>query len=383
MRRKLLVALLVLSVLAVTVATLVISRAPQRPPPLEGPWVLGYYVGYLKDDYPVQDVDWEALTHVVVGAALPRPDGTLDTSFFLDDTAGPAWAREVVAEAHDHGRRAVLMLGGENSAAAFAAAASGPNRDRFVEQIVAVADDYGFDGVDLDWEPMQAQHGPDVLALVRQLRAQRPDLELSVPLGPVNVNDPGRTVLPFTVELAGLVDRVNVMTYGMNGGWTNWRSWHSSALSGHDASTPMSVAGSVDAYLAAGVPAARLGLGIGFFGSCMSGVTGPGQSSARMQTLHADSDLLYAQIMTDYYRPDVARWDTAAQVPYLSSATPLGPLGCTYVTYEDERSIAAKARFARDRGLGGAIIWNINGGYLPHAERRDPLMEAVRAGLRP
>ncbi len=355
--------------------------AHPAPVPVDDTWVMGYYVGYLRDDYPVHVVDWDAMTHVAVGAVVPRGDGTLDTTFFLDEELGPTWAAQTVEAAHEHGVRAVLMVGGEDSRDAFAQAAGESERHRLVGNILEVVDRYGFDGVDVDWEPMTPEDGPSVIALGRDLRQARPDLDLTVALGPVNVVQDD--LLPFVGALSGIYDRLNLMTYGLNGGWRDWQSWHGSPLSGSGPGRPVSIDSSVREYLAAGVPAGRLGLGIGFFGSCMEGVTEPRQSSPDLRELGSDNDMSLRAVQEHYVRADRERWDDVAKVPYLTSEAPFGPLGCTYVSYENERSILAKAEFARGRGLGGAIIWNINQGYLPNQPEggRDPFMEAVRAGF--
>lgn len=337
--------------------------APPAMPPgaRKGHWVMGYYVGYLRDAYPLEHVDWSAMTHVAVGAAVPRADGSLDTSFYQEsEETGRAWARSVVQQAHRHGRKAILMIGGAHSREAFAGAADAKNRRAFVGNILSTAKALGFDGVDIDWEPMAAADGPNVLALGRELKARRPGIQLTIPVSPVNINLPNRTVFPFTGQLGSVYDQVNIMTYGMNGDWEGWSSWHGGALHGASSATPTSVDSSVDAFLKAGVPAKKLGIGIGFFGSCMTGATGPRQSSSQLKIVADDNVMSFANIMTTYYRPELARWDDLAKVPYLSSSTPIGPAGCTLVTYEDRRSVAAKATYARSRGLGGAIVWNIN-----------------------
>lgn len=346
---------------------------------------MGYYVGYQRDLYPLDSVDWQSMTHVVVGAAVPRQDGSLDTSFFIDDRQGPTWARSVVERAHQHGRRAVLMLGGAHSRHDFASAASDARLDHFVVEILAVVDHYGFDGVDVDWEPIEAQDRGSLIALARRLRGERPSLELSLPVSPISVNDPNPAVLPLLPEAVDVFDRINVMSYGMNEGWKGWDSWHSSPLSGQAARTPMSVDSSVRALLAAGVPAGRLGLGIGAFGSCMRGVTGPGQSSATMRTVGDDNTMSYSTIVTRYKSGAIARWDESAKVPYLTGRRPFGPAGCTYLTYEDPRSIAEKAQYAQQLSLGGAIVWTIGGGHVASAPvgQRDPLLDAARRGFLP
>jgi chitinase len=76
------------------------------------------------------------------------------------------------------------------------------------------------------------------------------------------------------------------------------------------------------------------------------------------------------------------QWDNAALAPYLSLSAS-NPHDCTYVTYEDEQSIAAKGAWAKSQGLGGVIIWTINEGYLPTAARgaQNPLLDAMHAAF--
>lgn len=37
-----------------------------------GRWVSGYYVGYQRDLYPPEDIDWNGLTHLIVGVVTPN-----------------------------------------------------------------------------------------------------------------------------------------------------------------------------------------------------------------------------------------------------------------------------------------------------------------------
>jgi chitinase len=97
-------------------------------------------------------------------------------------------------------------------------------------------------------------------------------------------------------------DQLNIMSYGQAGAWSGWKSWHSSALYQTDSATPTSIDSSVKLYLAAGVPAAKLGIGIGFYGLCYSSpVTGPDQALNGSTLVASDGTISYANIMTKYY----------------------------------------------------------------------------------
>jgi chitinase len=353
----------------------------------EGAWISGYYVGYQASLYPIAEVDFAALTHLVVGRVVPNADGSLDKTFDIDTVNGPVWAKQAVAAAHAHGVKAILMLGGAG-ANNWGSAASSAHRATFVANLVQLANDYGFDGFDLDWEPLNTADQPDFTALAKALRAARPGVILTVPVGWINANFAGSPD-PFYASIAPLFDQINMMTYSMadseDHGWSGWQSWHSSALSGETGSTPSSVQSSANYYLAGGVPGSRLGVGIGFYGTCWSGVTAPHQSGG--STLASDNTISYENIVTKYYSAALRKYDSAAQAPYLSSPTAFGGMSpkCTFLSYEDAQSVAAKGAYTLQSKLGGTIIWTIAEGHqaeLP-AGQRDPLLEAVRSAFRP
>lgn len=357
------------------------SPAPSpAPPPSGGAWVMGYAVGYERDLLPLSALNWADLTHLAVGRATPNPDGSLNTTFDIDAVQGPAWAKSAVQQAHAHGVKALLMLGGAGEVAGFRSAASAARQATFVQNILKLVAEDGFDGVDLDWEPLEPQDEAPLKALAQALRAGRPGLLLTLPVNFVNSNDPQAEARPSVGTLSAAFDRVNIMTYGMAGAYPGWQSWHSSALTGEAPGTPSSVDSSVQAYLAAGVPAGKLGVGIGFYGLCWKGVSGPGQTSAAMQVVADDGDISYAHIVSQYLTPAARHWDATAQVPYLSSGAGLGPRGCTFLSYEDPQSVAAKGQYARAQGLGGVIIWTLAQG---HVNGGDPLMDAAKAAFRP
>ena len=341
-------------------------------------WVQGYYVGYERDLYPIGDVDFGALTHLMVGRVRPLPDGTVTRDFDIDDVNGPAWAQSVVDATHAAGRKAILMVGGAGEIDGWRAAAS-QHRDALVANLLAAMDAFGFDGIDLDWEPLEDADHANFAALATALRAARPDMLMTVPVGWINANF--GTSDAWYGTIAPLFDRINVMTYDMAGPWDGWQSWHNSALSGASDTTPSSVVTSVTFYLTSGVPDSRLGVGSAFYGYCWQSVTGPLQDGGTLSP--GNETMSYATIVDGYYSPALRQWDAAASVPYLSSAAPIGAAGCNFLSYEDEQSIAAKGAYARSHHLGGVIIWTIGQGHLAGLPpgQQDPLLEAVRAAF--
>ena len=361
------------------------SAPPPPPPPPTGRWLSGYYVGYQRSLYPEDKVDFSLLTHIFVGRIIPTTSGGVLTHFDIDNTNGPIMARNLSTRAHAAGRKAVLMLGGAGEHAGFVGAASSANRATFVNNLLATMDNLGYDGIDVDWEPINAEDRAPLLALLQALRTARPNMILTIPVGWVNTNFPG-SVDAWYAQVAAVVDQMNLMTYDMAGPYGGWVTWHSSALLDHQPNHPSSIASSAQIYRNVGVPAAKLGIGIGFYGTCWRGATGPRQTVGSGVTLVAsDNTMSYRNIMSLYYEGGARRWDDLAKVPYLSFTTAKGPSQCNYVSYDDEQSIAEKGAHVKSNGLGGAIIWTIGQGHIPTAPlgSQDPVLKAAYNAIVP
>jgi chitinase len=361
------------------------SEPPPPPPPPSSRWLSGYYVGYQRALYPETQVDFSLLTHVFVGRIIPTTSGGVLTHFDIDNTNGPIMARNLSARAHQFGRKAVLMLGGAGEHAGFVGAASSANRATFVANLLSTMDSFGYDGIDVDWEPVNAEDRAPLLALLEALRAARPGMILTIPVGWVNSNFP-TSVDSWYATVAGVVDQMNMMTYDMAGPYGGWVTWHSSALLDNQPNHPSSIASSAQLYRNVGVPAAKLGIGIGFYGTCWRGATAPRQAiGAGVSLVASDNAMSYTNLTTSYYDAAARRWDDLAKVPYLSFATAKGPQQCNFISYDDEQSIGEKGAHVKANGLGGAIIWTIGQGHMPNAPAgsQDPVLKAAYNAIVP
>jgi len=171
----------------------------------------------------------------------------------------------------------------------------------------------------------------------------------------------------------------------MSGAWQGWESWHSSPLHWNKgSSTPTGIDSSVSHYLAAHVPASKLGVGAGFYGECYtSPVSAPVQTLGSSQVSASDGTMAYRNIMASYYSQAAYHYDSAADVPYLSLSGSNAEK-CTYVSYEDATSLAAKGAWVKAQGLGGVIIWTISEGYVSSGatvKAQNPLLEALSTSL--
>jgi chitinase len=333
-----------------------------------------YFPGYEAKMLPLARVDFDALDQLVVARVVPRADGSLDTSF--DTDKGIEFADAAARAASTAQRKATLMVGGEGAHTGFVNAAKDPSkRERLARELVKFAQAHRFDGLDIDWEPIEAADHAPLLALLDALRAAAPTLALTIPVGWDTKPD------PFYAELAKRVARINIMTYAMAGAWPQWSSWHSSALHGDTPQTPSSVSRAVKSYLDSGVPRATLGVGAGFFGQCWQKVSGPGQQLNGARVVAGDGALSFAEISRTY-KPLAEKsgelvYDEGARAPTLRFKTPAGPKQCTWISYEDERSLREKAQFVKAEHLAGIIVWTLPQGFV--TERGEhPLLRVLK-----
>jgi chitinase len=148
--------------------------------------VLGYYVGYDINAYPIASVDWSGLTHIAFAPLTVTSTGALDLSFSDENGTGQADAKALAQAAHAHGVKALLMLGGAGAGPNIAGAAVAAKRTAFVTALLNTMSTLGYDGIDLDWEDSVSLDY--LVALAQALRAAQPTILLTYPAGALNEN---------------------------------------------------------------------------------------------------------------------------------------------------------------------------------------------------
>jgi chitinase len=339
--------------------------------------VTGYYAAWNESHMPVSAIDFSALTVVAHFADYPRSDGTLETN---GNGISAAQRQRVVAATHAAGKKVVLTIGGASTESAWNVAMDGSHRTAFIQQILSQVTTYGYDGIDIDLEPVADSDAtgfvPFIQALRAQMNATKPGLLLTAAIG--------WDAAMFN-PVQSLFDQLNLMTYDMSGPWQGWETWYNSPLS-NGGRTFQSTGGPlpscqtrVTEATSQGATKAKLGIGVDFTGYVWTGANGPNQS---ISGVSVTGSVPYWQIMDTMYSAGAYRFDTGADAPYLS----LGSGGSgKFVTYDDEASIAAKVDWVRSQGLGGVIIWDLAAGYRPNqaAGQQNPLLSAMKQAAFP
>ena len=219
-----------------------------------------------------------------------------------------------------------------------------------------------FDGFDVDWEYPDEKHAEDFYALMAEFRRQMDALEpahgraarrrytLSIASG---ASRKSIHAIDWK-QVAESVDQIGVMTYDFQGPWSHDTGFVAPLRSTDpQAETVTSV---IDAYLAAGVPPQQLLLGLPFYAyqwhnvkpGANNGLQSKGDPVRGNLNQSTATALLAATPGAKLYR------DPVSQAPWIFD-------GDNFLTFEDPASIRAKAAFARERHLGGMMIWELSG----------------------
>ena len=254
----------------------------------------------------------------------------------------------------------ILSVGGWGADGFSQTAATEAGRQTFVTDTLSLVRKYGFRGVDIDWEyPGSSDAGiasspEDRENYTLLLQALRAGLDaLAAEDGQPYRLCVALSASPYLIpnlecaKIGAVVDQVNLMTYDLQ--QNNVASHHTALFS--PASGAFCAAEGVQAYLAAGIPPQKLMLGAAFYGHRWATKV----AEPLYQPATYKSTLTYTAIAKLLgKKPNAGLFDAVAQAPYYFD-------GKTFISYDDERSIAAKRAYVEENGLLGLFAWEYGG----------------------
>ncbi|MEV6814475.1 glycoside hydrolase family 18 protein [Micromonospora sp. NPDC051296] len=233
-----------------------------------------------------------------------------------------------------------------------------------------------FDGIDLDWEwpnwpgdvgnvirPEDKQNFTKLLAEFRkQLDAYGRTTRKHYPLtaflpanpGAMDAGYEGRKIFQY-------LDFATVQGYDFHGTWervTNQQSALRVPAKAPDR-PDFSVEVAIDGWIARGAPRGKLVLGIPYYGQGWTGVTGGGNglfqpAAGPAPAIHAPGYEDYKQLKTLTGKGFTVHRDLRAGHAWLFDGT-------TFWTYDDPAVVLQKMLYIRRTGLGGAMVWSLDG----------------------
>lgn len=285
------------------------------------------------------------------------------------------------------GLKILISVGGWLGSGGFSDAALTPDsRKLFIDSALDFVKRYDLDGLDIDWEypglagagnHFRPEDGANFNRLLKDLRA-RFDAQAQTTRKPLLLTiAAGASMLYLKHTQLGegqrYLDTVNLMTYDFyesGDGKPTPTGNHAPLFADPADPQKASSAAMVQAFEQAGVPAAKIVLGVPFYGHTWGNVPpanhGLFQTGVAVPNLHAEYPDVQAMLHNGFTR----YWDNDAQVPYAYNATTR-----QFVSYEDPESLERKCAYVRDQHLGGVMFWQ----YL--SDPTGTLLNAIYTGL--
>jgi chitinase len=345
---------------------------------------VGYFTGWSTySNFQVADIDASALTHLNYAFANISSDGkiALGDSWadvekpFPGDTAdqpykGNFYQLTKLKQQYPH-LKTLISVGGWTWSERFSdVALTEQSRTIFAESALQFLLNYGFDGVDLDWEypvgggeadninrPEDKQNFTLLLKKIREtLDAQ-------------SAKD-GKTYLLTIAAGAGssyaantelnlihqYVDYIQLMTYDIHGSWDSITGMNAPLYRDPESgfSWEWSVQDTIRLFLNQGVPANKLIMGIPFYGRAYNQVTNHNNGLYQSFT-GGGSALSYANLEANYVNNNgfTRYWEPDSKVPWLFN-------GSQFISYDDTESIGYKTSFIKANSLGGVMMWELS-----------------------
>ena len=210
---------------------------------------IGYY-SYDLFEEPLENLQTNKLTHIMYAFLIPQKDGS------VLPLAEEENIRQLIEKAHNDNCKVYIAVGGWSyndvplQSTFEEAARNSETRKKLVESIISVVEDYGFDGVELDWEYPQASSAKDYEALILELdkKLESRGKHLTAALNGAWSQTEGPEVSKYVSDAClDAFEFISVMSYDMN----------------NDAHSPFWFANtSIDYWLYREVPADKIVLGM-------------------------------------------------------------------------------------------------------------------------
>lgn len=259
--------------------------------------------------------------------------------------------------------KVMLSIGGWTWSTNFPAAASTEEtRSTFAQSAVTLMKDWGFDGIDVDWEyPADETEAANMVLLLKRVRQELDSYSEKNADGyhfQLSIATSAGSQHYDKLDMAGLgdvLDYVNLMAYDYTGSFSNY--------SGHQAniypseknndSTPFNTKDAVEAYLDGGVPAEKLILGMPIYGRAFVGTDGPGTSFTGVGSGSWEDGIWDYKALPLNGEEVQYDEDIGATWTYDSGTK-------TMVSYDTPEMIRTKVTYAQSKGLGGSMFWEIS-----------------------
>ena len=257
--------------------------------------------------------DLRRLTHINLAFGLIRDGGLTSEKLTHLDLLPQfrAWNPDI---------HIVLSVGGWGAGGFSEMARTAEGRRSFARCCRRAVDEYGLDGIDIDWEyPCSDLAGIDAdpadretfTPLLQALREALGDHLLSVAVG-ASTEFVRSTQMD---QVARIVDYVQIMTYDMRSGFTHQAGHHAALGATRGDMSNLNTKDMVEMFHSAGVPLEKMVIGAAFYGRLWKGVRNANHGLLQPAQTVGLSGPRYSEIDEEYLNRNrfVPYWDADAQ----------------------------------------------------------------------
>jgi len=343
---------------------------------------IAYFVnwGIYGRKYPPANIPVQDLTHILYAFANIRSTGEVHLS---DDWAdkdihysGDSWNDQgnnlygnfkqiYLMKKQNRHLKLMLSIGGWTYSANFHPVVVNQNaRETFVRSAVKLLEDYGLDGLDIDYEyPSNYEQAAGYTELLRMLREAldghairkgagcRFELSIAAPCGASNYEK------LHAQQMDQYLDMWNLMAYDYSGSWESIANHQANVFKG-----PTNTTAATSWYLSQGIPRHKLIIGVPLYGRSFMATDGPGSPFSGVgpgswEAGSYDYRALPLPGSTVYRDPAaIAAWS------YDSSKREM-------ISFDDDVVGKWKAEWIIKEEFGGAMYWELSGDKTGWEER--------------
>jgi len=351
--------------------------------------IIGYYPSWkhLTEKNPLtpEKIPFSKFTIINYAFFFPGADGTIVGRDPVGDSLILRGKQSLTTLAHNSRVLVLLSIGGWEDSNNFPQVAARPDtRTQFAHSCLERIREFNFDGIDIDWEyPGYADHNgspADRENFTLLLRTLRDSLDATGSTAGVHYlltaalpADRSRAEGMDIRTIARILDFLNIMTYDFHGPWDARVNHNAPLYAGEGGDSNRCVNGAFKLYHESyGIAPGKINLGVPFYGHTYRDCTALNALHSGSDTTHFPKEGAFYNSIADRMKNFTRRWDDRAQVPYLVSQK-----WNMVVSYDDEESVAQKARYVVEKGARGLIIWEVTADTMPSGDH--PLLDAIVA----
>jgi len=366
--------------------------------------VIGYYTSWsiYARNYEVSDIPADKVNVINYAFANINPNsGTISLGDPYADIdkfyPGDCWDEgclrgnfhqlQILKQNYPH-LRTLISVGGWTWSTYFSdIAMTEESREIFAQSCVDFIVEYGFDGVDIDWEyPVEGgldgnhnsildkQNFTFLLQKIRELLDLQSDIDGNDYLLTVATTASSIYVENIEVDLIHpYLDWINLMSYDLHGPWggeSNAVTNFNSSLyaidedpSPYPINEDFNLDASIQLYIQLGVPKEKLNAGLAFYGRGFAGVLNENNGLFVPYTgvpgigTWENGVFDYWDLYNNYINMNgyVSYWHPQGKVPWIYN-----PSTQIMISYDDEESIAEKVSYVISEDIGGVMFWEFS-----------------------